>query len=210
MPTYRFVWPQLYWWKDEEFNAFLKRFDELHANNSDRRWMLYQWALTANSIPGDTAECGVYRGAGSYLICKATQSGGQQRTHFIFDSFQGVSKPDEVDEHYWREGDLSCSLQDFQKPEATISIHPGWIPEGFPAAAEKKFCFVHIDVDLHQPTADSIAFFYPRMNTGGIMVFDDYGFRTCPGVKKAVDDFLADKPERIVHQSCGSAFITKL
>lgn len=27
----------------------------------------------------------------------------------------------------------------------------------------------------------------------GIMVFDDYGFHTCPGAKKAVDGFFRDK-----------------
>jgi O-methyltransferase len=209
MPGYRFTWPSLAWWRDPEFNAFFERYGEIQEN-MDRRWMLYQLALMSTHVPGDTAECGVWQGAGSYLICKATQSGAQQRTHFLFDSFQGVSAPDSIDGFgYWRKGDLSCSVDQIKRPDAKISIHPGWIPERFNDVADRRFSFVHIDVDLHQPTADSMSFFYPRMNPGGLLVCDDYGFMTCPGAKKAVDDFMADKPETIVQNSCGSAFLIK-
>lgn len=210
MPAYRFSWPSLLWWKDEEFNLFLNRFGEIRGQETDRRWMLYQLALMSVNIAGDTAECGVYQGAGSHLICKATQTNGQQRTHFIFDSFQGISSPSNLDGNgYWRQGDLCCSLEQFKRPEGRISIHKGWIPEKFNDVKGRTFSFVHVDVDLYQPTSDSIAFFYPRLVPGGILVCDDYGFATCPGAKKAVDDFMADKPERIFHLSCGSAFIIK-
>ena len=33
------------------------------------------------------------------------------------------------------------------------------------------------------------------MQRGAVIVYDDYGFPTCPGARKAVDDFFADKPE---------------
>jgi O-methyltransferase len=209
MPAYRFHWPQLYWWRDKEFNDFLSRFGELHGNNSDRRWMLYQMALLAQHVPGDTAECGAYQGAGSFLISKATQQNGLPRTHYIFDSFEGISEPSAADGGYWRKGNLRCSLEDFREPPGNFSIKKGWIPERFPEVSACRFAFVHIDVDLEKPTLESLSFFYPRMNPGGIMVFDDYGFTTCPGARQAVAGFMADKAERIVELSCGSAYISK-
>ena len=30
------------------------------------------------------------------------------------------------------------------------------------------------------------------------MLFDDYGFATCPGARRAIDEFFADKPEPII------------
>jgi O-methyltransferase len=209
MPAYRFSWPSLAWWKDAEFNAFLDLFDERKGQNTDRRWMLFQLAIMSNEVPGDTAECGAYRGAGSHLICKATQRGDVPRMHFIFDSFHGLSAPSLHDSSYWRTGDLHCSLEEFKRPSARVSIYPGWIPDRFNEVAHRHFSFVHVDVDLYQPTADSVAFFYPLMNPGGIMVFDDYGFTTCPGARKAIDDFMADKPEKVIQLSCGSAFLVK-
>lgn len=72
-----------------------------------------------------------------------------------------------------------------------------------------EFSFVHIDVDLYQPTYDSIAFFYPRMNSGGILVCDDYGFTSCPCATKAVDEFLFDKPEKMISMSGGGGLMIK-
>ena len=85
----------------------------------------------------------------------------------------------------------------------------GLIPSRFPELDERSFSFVHIDVDLYQPTFDSIAFFYPRMIQGGLILCDDYGFTSCPGAKKAIDEFMADKPECVVQLPTGQALILK-
>lgn len=37
------------------------------------------------------------------------------------------------------------------------------------------------------------------------MVFDDYGFPTCPGARKAVDEFFADKRETPIVLPTGQA-----
>ena len=55
---------------------------------------------------------------------------------------------------------------------------------------DRGFCFVNVDVDLHEPTRDSIEFFYPRMVPGGVMVFDDYGSQMqSPGAARAIEVF---------------------
>ena len=71
----------------------------------------------------------------------------------------------------------------------------------------ERFSFVHLDVDLYQPTMDSLEFFYGRMNPCSIILCDDYGFVTCPGAKKAMDSFFADKPEEIVSLPTGQGFV---
>jgi O-methyltransferase len=209
MPSYRFGWPQLLWWKDQEFNAFLARFDELQEPNTDRRWMVHQLLKLIESVQGDTAECGVYKGATSYLICQAEN--GIPRTHFIFDSFEGLSQPTTEDGNYWTKGDLATSIERTRAnlPFPNVSYHKGWIPDRFEDVADRRFAFVHIDVDLGQPTLDSLKFFYPRMNRGGIIVCDDYGFLTCPGATKAFDEFQRGKPEKIIAPPCGGGFIVK-
>ncbi len=210
LPEYRFHWPQLLWLQDEDFNAYLKSFGEADGMNSHRRWMILQLARLVVSVPGDTVECGVYAGCSSYLICKATQN-KTSRTHFLFDSFEGLSRPSPVDGSYWRKGDLHCSVEIVRSNlnGSNLSFHPGWIPERFGDVRDKHFAFVHIDVDLYRPTLDSIEFFYPRTTAGGIVVCDDYGFTTCPGATKAIDDFLSDKPESMIVLPCGGGFLIK-
>lgn len=213
VPDYRFKWPQMGWWRDPVFNEYLIRFSEINGMNTDRRWMLYQLMRLVRNVPGDTAECGVYTGAGSYLICKVNQDNELfQRTHYIFDSFEGLSKPSGCDGEHWNEGDLFCPLEDVRKNLSEfhdLSIHKGWIPERFSDIEDHEFCFVHIDVDLFRPTLDSLEFFYPRMNKGGLIVCDDYGFTNCPGATQAVDQYLENKLEKMISLSGGGGFIIK-
>lgn len=207
-PRYRFEWPAFDWWEDREFNAYLLRFRELPRGlGSRRRWMTYQLMRLAASVDGDTAECGVFEGAASYLICRAFPD----RTHFIFDSFEGLSQPGKEDGVEWRQGNLSCPLETakLNLPFDNISWHKGWIPERFVDVQDRKFAFVHIDVDLYQPTFDSIQFFYPRMSPGGVLVCDDYGTSGCPGATRAVNEFLADKAEKMISPSSGGGFFIK-
>ena len=210
VPGYKFQYPQMAWWEDQEFASYLAAFNEQNGFNSGRRFTLYQLARLTAAVPGDTAECGVYEGFSSFLICLATSNG--QRMHFAFDSFEGLSRPDGVDGPHWKAGDLSTpmeramhNLQQFPN----VSWHKGWIPERFVEVEDRRFALVHIDVDLHEPTRQSMDFFYPRMNPGGIILCDDYACTTCPGTTKALDEYLIDKPEKMIMLPCGGGFMIK-
>ena|SRR5579862_3694902 len=215
MPEYRFKWPELDWWNKASFNRVLNAFDEMDGYNHDRRWMIDQLMRLVDTISGDTAECGAYRGLGSYIICcRNSQSATPGRLHHVFDSFSGLSQPDDSkDGSYWQAGDLSVDEQSFRDNlkdfESSIRVYKGWIPARFSEVADRTFSFVHIDVDLYEPTRDSIAFFYERMSPGGIILCDDYGFSTCPGATLAVDAFLEDKPEKMIALASGSGFLIR-
>jgi O-methyltransferase len=213
LPKYRFKWPNVDWWSNEFFNEYLSKFGELRGFNSDRRWMLHQLIRLTENIPGDTVECGVYQGAGSYLICMANlHSKGHIRSHHMFDSFEGLSKPTIFDGFHWSKGDLSCSLDiviENLRNFPNIYFFKGWIPERFRDIEDRLFSFVHIDVDLYEPTKDSLEFFYPRLNTGGIILCDDYGFDTCPGATYAIDEFLLNKEEQMISLPDGGGFLIK-
>lgn len=93
--------------------------------------------------------------------------------------------------------------------EADMRVFKGWIPDCFDQLTDESFAFVHIDVDLYQPTLDSLKFFYPRLNQGAIILCDDYGLTTCPGATEAMDEFLKDKPEKAIALSAGSGFFVR-
>jgi O-methyltransferase len=212
-PKYRFKWPQLSWLEQQDFNTYLARFGEANGLNAERRWMLRELMRLVDTVPGDTAECGVYEGAGSWLICSMNRACPHfARQHHIFDSFEGLSEPTGFDGDCWRKGSMArgedlvrANLAEFDR----VATYKGWIPERFAEAADRKFSFVHIDVDLYEPTRDSIRFFYERMSEGGIIVCDDYGFATCPGATRAIDEFLADKPEAMLVLTGGGGFLVK-
>ncbi|MEM7455540.1 MAG: TylF/MycF/NovP-related O-methyltransferase [Planctomycetota bacterium] len=185
-----------------------------------RRFMLIQLANSVSRLEGSTAECGVARGTGSAVICETLRDHYRNGDHhFAFDSFEGVSEPGVLDNESngktnWYKGKLSHDyvqvrerLQEF----SFCQVVKGWIPDCFEGAAQsvEKFRFVHIDVDLYEPTKASLEFFVPRLVPGGIIVFDDHGFRNCPGARKAAEDYFADRPEAIVEMTTAQAFVTK-
>jgi O-methyltransferase len=209
-PKYRFEWPMLDWWNDAKFNGYLERFGISDSLVTRNRWMVNELLKLIESVPGDTAECGVFEGATSYLICNAR--GKFSRTHHIFDSFEGLSQPGNRDGNAgWQKGMLACSVEQTKSnlPFPNVTYHKGWIPDRFNEVIDRNFAFVHIDVDLYQPTFDSIAFFYPRVNSGGLIVCDDYGYSGCPGATQAINEFMSDKPEKIISPPCGGAFIIR-
>lgn len=212
IPNYRFTWPELAWFQDSKLIDALTRFDENEGFNAHRKYALQQLLRLTAGVSGDTAECGVYKGCSSYIMLEANKQSSFSRTHHIFDSFEGLSRPSGKDGQYWAESDLSIGV-DIVKNNLNgfdrVKLYKGWIPDRFEEVSNLKFSFVHVDVDLHDPTLESVMFFYDRLNIGGIFVCDDYGFLTCPGATSAIQDFLTSKPEKMVSLPGGGGFFIK-
>lgn len=198
------------WFRDE---AFLREFDRVapggNRTSAERKYSHRSLLTLTDGLPGDTAETGVWRGSSSWFICQ--HFAGSGKTHHGFDSFDGLSAPSDADGSYWRAGDLRTGAEIGRRLLAKfdVRLYEGWIPERFHEVDELEFCLVHVDVDLYEPKRDSIEFFYPRPVPGGLLVFDDYGFVTCPGARRAVDEFLAERPEAVVESPTGQAFVIK-
>lgn len=62
---------------------------------------------------------------------------------------------------------------------------------------DRLYHLAHLDVNLYQPTLFGLKFFVAKMVAGGIIVVDDYEAITCPGVKQAVDEYLAQNKRAV-------------
>lgn len=184
------------WHEDEGFRKLLWQVKGRTLVDEARCFMLYQFARLAAHIPGDIAEVGVYKGGTARLLCKTLGSTG--KTLHLFDTFSGMPPTDRSKDRH-REGDFSdTSLESVKKYLGdceNVRFYQGIFPATSRPVEEATFSLVHVDVDIYKSVMDCCEFFYPRVQRGGFMIFDDYGFRSCPGVKMAVDEFFADKPE---------------
>lgn len=199
---------------DQDFARDYERFDAHSYRCYDRKFAMRELALYAARLPGDMAECGVWRGGTAWLMAKALRAAGRAdgRLH-LFDSFAGLSTPGATDGANWNAGDLAVSLDQVRENLGpmgdVIQYWPGWIPDQFHHAADRKFSLVHVDVDLAEPTRASLDFFYPRIIDRGLLVCDDYGFETCPGARKAMEEFAAAHGETIIHLPTGQGLIIR-
>jgi hypothetical protein len=210
-PTYRFSEFGRILLEDK---AFLHTYERLAGANNyhslDRKYALDQMMKLVKRIDGDTAECGAYQGASSYFICRNIYA--MKKVHHVFDSFEGLSAPSDKDGSYWTRGDLAAeevTIRENLKEFDFVTYYRGWIPTRFKEVEDRRFVFVHLDLDLYQPTWDSLCFFYPRVNPEGIILCDDYGFITCPGARQAMDEFFRDRTEEIVSLPTGQGFVIK-
>lgn len=182
-----------------------------------------EWALK-KVLVGDFAECGCWKGHSSYIISKILSESGFKGLFHIFDSFEGGlsdKAPEDENErvrlstkNIESEKKMFASTEEEVKETLSgfsfIRLYKGWIPERFKDVDGRKFSFVHIDVDLYQPTLESLNFFFPRLVDGGCIVIDDYGMTQFPGPKKAIDEFLAQNRCSLFYEiPIGGCFIIK-
>ena len=91
----------------------------------------------------------------------------------------------------FREGDSSTSFEDVRRalaPFPFAQVHRGFIPEALEDSPSIVSPGRYIDVNIYAAVRNSLEFIYPRLLPGGSLVLDDYGFPSCPGVRRAMND----------------------
>ena len=206
--------------------AFKARVESVRGNTGlvpQSIYTLLHFLSQSLSRDGDVVECGVWRGGTAKLLREelmaAAGTKGAGKTLHLFDSFEGMAAVDSENDRH-EVGDFANTSLDHVKrfvtgnaeadPAGIAQFHKGWIPDTFAGLDEVRLCFAHIDLDLYQSILDSLAFVYPRLLSGGAIVFDDYGFASCPGARRAVDEYFADKPEKPFALGTGQGLVIKL
>lgn len=175
--------------------SFMALFGRIKANTLVDVMRCYElWMLVRQlgPVPGSLIEVGVWRGGTGTLIasCAATLPGSP--IVYLCDTFAGVVKASEKDSVYCggEHADTSQALVERLLADVGVQncqILRGVFPDDHRASLDREvFRFCHIDVDVYQSAADVFAFVWPRLSSGGIVVFDDFGFIQCDGVRRLV------------------------
>ena len=161
--------------------------------------------IIKNEVEGDFAECGCFNGNSLFATKKILDDNNSKKSIHVFDSFEGglsefIKKDFEgcsinsFDEAIMVKKQFSSSyrrLLNKVSESNNIFLNKGWIPSILEKEKDRKYAFVHIDVDLFEPTYYSHKYFFERLNPGGIIVCDDYGYSQFPGAAKAVEQFIS-------------------
>jgi O-methyltransferase len=140
-------------------------------------------------LEGDMAEIGVYKGH----MARVLHNKAPHKILHLYDTFKGIAKSDpSVDVHGNGEfADTSPeSVKNYMGGESNfIKYYVGIFPDTF-VEDGKKSCFVYSDTDTYFGSKSTLNIFSRRMVSGGKIMFDDYGWKGCPGVEKAITEFL--------------------
>ncbi|HAI43542.1 MAG TPA: autotransporter strand-loop-strand O-heptosyltransferase, partial [Maribacter sp.] len=164
-------------------------------------WKLDNLTISLNKakeVEGKAAEVGVYKGGSARKIASTLDD----RDLLLFDTFEGMPETGFEEPH--KKGDFNDtsleSVKSYLSDKPNCQFFPGFFPNTAEHLKSEVFSFVHLDGDYYETTKNGIEFFYPRLAKGGIILFDDYGWDACPGVRKAIDEFFVDKQDEIEAQ----------
>ncbi|MAR69767.1 hypothetical protein A7X95_05860 [Candidatus Nitrosopelagicus brevis] len=173
-------------------------------------YMIHSIVRTQIALDGDMAEVGVYQGGSAKLICEAKK----EKELYLFDTFTGLPKLSDDDTHFgekhWYENQFNnTSIESIKKllsKYKNVHIIKGEFPSSGEKIINKKFCFVHLDVDLYKSTIDSLRFFFPKMIRGGIILIHDYH---SDGIQKAFKEFMDENYLQVIELTGSQAIIIK-
>ena len=180
------------------YNPYMidERFKELYGSRDDTHellslqsyWYLYVSVKRCLKVAGEFWECGVYRGGSAQFIREAAPG----KVLRLFDTFCGMPQCDPERDPVHAKGDFDDTSLERVKTRVgvfAVDYHKGDIPATFEGLEDKKIAFAHVDVDIYKSVKDCCEFIWPRLEQGGMILFDDYGHPTCPGARLAVDEY---------------------
>lgn len=175
-------------------------------------FMAVRYIAKAN-IQGDIVECGVWRG-GSMMMAALTlrNSGHDDRQFFLYDTFEGLPKPDDIDVDVWGNraidgwlphkktnessdwanaslDEVRANLERTCYPMKNITFVKGMVEQTIPKTMPNKIALLRLDTDWYKSTRHELEHLYPRLSRNGVLIIDDYGhFR---GSRQATDEYFA-------------------
>jgi O-methyltransferase len=166
-----------------------------------------------HKIPGDIVECGVWRG-GSMMAAALTLQAEQDfsRTFHLFDTFEGMPAPTEIDRaarsgrtasslleeadessDIWARAsidDVRANLASTNYPANYFRLIRGRVEDTIPREAPPEIAVLRLDTDWYESTLHELIHLYPKLSVGGVLIIDDYGY--WEGSRKAVDQYVED------------------
>lgn len=168
-------------------------------------------------LPGAIADFGVYR-CSSLLtwakLCDMFCPYDRSRQVIGFDSFEGLGELAVDDGGInsqagklrggWKSGlafaEHVIAASNLDGPNfgaKRVSLVRGRVEDSLPAFLEVnaglRFCLVHLDMDLYEPTKFVLDSIYDLVVPGGVIVFDEFALPPWEGETKAVESFLSSR-----------------
>ena len=148
-------------------------------------------------------ECGVANGLSTFIALREIAGNKKTINHFsmhLYDSWDAMKM-----EHLFKNEsncaglhanlDIETTKKNLDEFKENVVYHKGYIPDTFYISDSlTDIIYLHIDLNSAKSTLETLYFFYPKITSGGVILFDDYGHKGFESTKKIIDKFFSDKP----------------
>jgi O-methyltransferase len=181
--------------------------------------------VARGKVPGALLECGVWRGGSILLMIRVLQRfGDTDRQIYLYDTFEGMTRPTEADTSEFDPPALSTwessteagknpwswafapeifSVDQVKEvlyatgyPRENIHFVVGTVEETIPKIAPEEIALIRLDTDWYESTKHELDHLYPRLSPGGVLLIDDYGH--WDGARRAVDEYFETQADPLL------------
>ena len=180
------------------------------------------WAAgCALRVGGDFVECGVFKGDMAWVVVQVVGAQNISK-YFLYDSFEGFSPdysstddfPDNpgfldfANKVYGQPG-LYEYVRDRFAPFPNVRVIRGFLPDAFAEGCPDRIGFLHVDLNSPKAEIAVLERLFDRVVSGGVIVFDDYGWKVFRKQKEAEDEFMAKRGYAILELPTGQGLVVK-
>lgn len=182
--------------------------------SAERLWSLLNAVryVVDEDLPGDFAECGVWRGGSVMAMAgELARVGATDRRIWLYDTFAGMTAPtaDDVEavtgrtaqamlqetavddgNNVWciaGRADVEANVRATGYPFEQFTLVEGDVAVTLHDQIPDAISLLRLDTDWYESTRIGLEVLYPRLVVGGVCILDDYGHWL--GARKAVDDY---------------------
>lgn len=174
-------------------------------------------AYHAQHLPGDFVECGTNTGIMSLAVCDYLDFNSLNKKFWLFDTFSGIPEHQvsskETELGRLNENDMYPEC--FERAQKNFSHFPnanlirGEVPGTLRKVEIEQVAYLCIDMNISLPEQAAFSHFWPRMVSGGIIVFDDYGWSAYREQKDYHDAFAKKMGVEILLLPTGQGLLIK-
>ena len=211
------------WMNDPSFvRAYRRGADSGHGwKDIHIEWRVHiiLWAAShALRLGGDFVECGVHTGIFSLAACDYLSFEKQAgRKFWLFDTFQGIPQEQmlEKEKEHRSEYNSRFYFDSYERAKANFAPYPnvalvrGMVPDSLSTVKIERVCYLSIDMNIAKPEVAAMEYFWDKLVTGAVVVFDDYGWQNYGEQTRALDAFAASKGVKIATLPTGQGLMIK-
>jgi O-methyltransferase len=204
-----------------EQSALIASLRPYTMTSAERLWSLLNAVryVVEEGLPGDLAECGVWRGGSVMAMALQLKAMGvTDRRIWLYDTFAGMTSPTAEDveagtgttaaemltatevgdgNNVWcvaGRADVEANVRSTGYPMEQFTFVEGDVAQTLRDQVPESISLLRLDTDWYESTRIGLEVLYPRLVVGGVCILDDYGH--WQGARKAVDDYFTARGQR--------------
>lgn len=174
-------------------------------------WRTHTLCWAAESclgLPGDYVECGTYEGYSMDVVLRYLDGlpGRRCWLYDLFDPTGAAGEGKRLPEHSPALYQTVCAR--FER-QTNVTVTRGKVPEVLHDASPERIAFLHVDMNNPDAERGALELLYDRVATGGMIVFDDYGWTGYQDQKRMADGFARSRGLGVLELPTGQGLMIK-